>query len=113
MFGVPEKKHQRPKKLLLTTTAAAVALGAAGAAAWLLSLVQVDVLDQQALQEGVATVLRDNYGEYGINNVQCPSNQEIATGHTFECSIEIGSRKAAVPIRILNGKPEYEVGAPR
>lgn len=98
---------------MLITAAVAVTLAAGGTAAWLLGVFHGDVLDQQALQEGVATVLRDSYGEHGIKNVRCPANQEITTGSTFECSVEIGHRTTAVPIRILNDKPEYEVGAPR
>lgn len=112
-FGSTEVKQRKPKKRLLITTVVVLALTGGGLATWWFGPFQDDVLDQQSLQQGVATVLRDSYGEHNIKNLRCPADQRITTGHTFECSVEIGDRKTAVPIRVLNDKPEYEVGAPR
>ncbi|MFF5986350.1 DUF4333 domain-containing protein [Prauserella flavalba] len=108
-----QPKPKRSKKPLVIGLVAVVVLAGGGVAAWLLGVFRGDVLDQQSLQEGVATTLRDSYGEHDVSGVQCPANQQIETGHTFECSAEVAGQKRSVTIRVLNDKPEYEVGAPK
>ncbi|PXY32217.1 DUF4333 domain-containing protein [Prauserella muralis] len=111
--GTTGSRPRRSRKPLLVAAGAVVLVAAAGAGAWLLGAFRGDVLEQESLQNGVATVLRDSYGEHDVSNVQCPENQAIETGHTFECTVEISGRRKAVSIRVLNDKPEYEVGAPQ
>ncbi|RBM18439.1 hypothetical protein DI005_18835 [Prauserella sp. PE36] len=106
-------KPKRSKKPLVIGLVAVVVLAGGGVAAWLLGVFRGDVLDKQSLQEGVATTLRDSYGEHDVSGVECPANQRIETGHTFECSAEVAGQKRSVTIRVLNDKPEYEVGAPK
>ncbi|MFC4001517.1 DUF4333 domain-containing protein [Prauserella oleivorans] len=109
----PRSKPARSRKPLVIGLVVVVLLAGGGVAAWLLGAFRDDVLDQESLQNGVATVLRDSYGEHDVRAVSCPADQEIRAGHTFECTVDIGDRRAGVPIRVLNDKPEYEVGAPR
>jgi hypothetical protein len=40
-------------------------------------------------------------------------DQPVRNGTTFECTVEISGQEKTVPIRVLNEKPEFEVGAPR
>ena len=71
-----------------------------------------DVLDQASLHEGITNVLRESYGEHDVSNVRCPEDQPITTGHTFDCKVDVAGQQRTVSIRILNDKPQYEVGAP-
>ncbi|MEU6640976.1 DUF4333 domain-containing protein [Saccharomonospora sp. NPDC046836] len=113
-FGdVAPPKRRKLGKPLLIGAIVVVLLAGGGIAAWLLGAFRGDVLEQRSLQTGVATVLRDSYGEHDVTNVQCPADQQVQTGHTFECTVEIGGQRRAVSIRVLNDKPEFEVGAPK
>ncbi|WP_116041496.1 DUF4333 domain-containing protein [Amycolatopsis palatopharyngis] len=117
-FGDPSsqqapKRGSRRKKALLTVGAIVFVLGGGGVAAWLLGAFQGDVLDQQSLQYGVATVLRDSFGEHDVANARCPDGQPVRNGTTFECTVEISGEEKSVSIRVLNKKPEFEVGAPK
>jgi hypothetical protein len=114
VFGdPPPPTPRRRRKWLVLGSVAVVVLAAGGVAAWLLGVFRGDVLNQDALQQGVARVLRGSYGEQDVRNVRCPANQEIVTGHTFECTVDISGRPKSVSIRVLNDQPQYEVGAPR
>lgn len=113
-FGAePEPRRKRSKRPLLIGAVVVVLVAGGTVAAWLLGAFRGDVLDQASLQTNVATVMRDNYGEQDVKNVRCPDDQKIETGNSFQCTVEIGSEQRTVSIRVLNDKPEYEVGAPR
>lgn len=107
----PPKKGGR-RRLLIGLAAVAVLAGG-GAAGWLTAPFQGDVLDPESAQDGVVRVLRESYGEHDVSDAQCPADQEIRAGHTFECTVEVGGRPRTVSIRVLNDKPEFEIGAPR
>ncbi|MBK1784001.1 DUF4333 domain-containing protein [Prauserella cavernicola] len=111
--GEPPAKPKRSKKPLVIGLVVVVVLGGGAAAAWFGGLFRGDVLQQQSLQDNVATVLRDSYGEHDVSGVECPADQKIQTGNTFECSVQVAGKRKAVAIRVLNDKPEYEVGAPK
>ncbi|SFB31503.1 protein of unknown function [Amycolatopsis marina] len=115
-FGTPSPE-QAPKrgkrKTLLVAGAITFVLGASGVTAWLLGAFRGDVLDQESLQHGVATVLRDSYGEHDVSNPVCPDDQPVRNGTTFECTVEVSGESKSVSIRVLNEKPEFEVGAPK
>ena len=83
-----------------------------GGAAWLLGAFRGDVLDQQSLEDGVVKVLNENYGEPDVKNAQCPSNEAAKNGTTFDCTVQIAGQEKKVTVRVLNDRPEYEVGAP-
>ncbi|MEU3273636.1 DUF4333 domain-containing protein [Saccharomonospora sp. NPDC006951] len=110
--GKPERKPRRRKTWWIAGSAAGVLVVGAGILTWQLGLFGGDVLDQESLQTSVASVLRDSYGEHDVSNVECPSRQPINTGNEFSCTVEIGGQTKSVSIRVLNDKPEYEVGAP-
>ncbi|WP_103353329.1 DUF4333 domain-containing protein [Amycolatopsis sp. CA-128772] len=108
----PEKKP-KSKKPALIALAAVLVLALGGGAAWLLGAFRGDVLDQQSLQDGVVKVLNENYGEPDVKNAQCPANEPTQNGTTFDCTVTIGGQQKKVTVRVLNDRPEYEVGAPR
>lgn len=110
--GEPPKRKPSKKPLLIGGIAVIALAGGAGAA-WLLGAFRGDVLDQTSVQQGVVKVLTEHYGEHDAKDAQCPSDQEITTGHEFTCSVRIAGKSKIVRIRVLNTKPEFEVGAPR
>lgn len=109
--ATPPKRRGR---IVIAGIIAVVLIAAGGAAAWQFGLIHFgDVLDEEALETGVKQVLTNNYGEADVSGVDCPPGQEVTPGHRFSCTAEIGGKGKEVAIRVLNGKPEFEVGAPR
>ncbi|MEU4253974.1 DUF4333 domain-containing protein [Amycolatopsis sp. NPDC026612] len=111
-FAVEPAKKPKSKKPLLIAGAAVLVLALGTGAAWLLGAFRGDVLEQQSLQDGVVKVLNENYGEPDVKNAQCPANEAAQNGTTFDCTVTIGGRPKKVTVRVLNDRPEYEVGAP-
>jgi hypothetical protein len=107
-----QPRAKKSKKRWLTAGIAVAAIVVGAAAAWLLGAFSGDTLDQKSVQDGVVQVLKNSFGESDTQNAQCPANQEIKTGATFDCTVKVAGQQKKVTIRILNDKPEYEVGAP-
>lgn len=106
-------KKKRSKKPLIFGGIGVVALAGAGLAMWLLGVFHGEVLDPSSVQDGVVTVLKDSYGEQDVQNAQCPEDQSATNGTTFDCSVDVAGQPKKVSIRVLNEKPEFEVGAPK
>lgn len=111
-FGAEPEKKPKSKKPVLIAGVAVLVLAIGGGAAWLLGAFRGDVLEQQSLQDGVTKVLNESYGEPDVKNAQCPANQAAQNGTTFDCTVKIGGQDKKVTVRVLNDRPEYEVGAP-
>ena len=111
-FAVEPAKKPKSKKPLLIAGVAVLVLAIGGGAAWLLGAFRGDVLERQSLQDGVVKVLNENYGEPDVKNAQCPANEAAQNGTTFDCTVTIGGQEKKVTVRVLNDRPEYEVGAP-
>ncbi len=110
-FG--EQKPKRSKKPFLIGAAVVVLLGGGGVGAWLLGAFQGDTLDQAAVQDGVVKILREDFGEGDVKNAQCPDDQPVRTGTTFECTVTVAGQPKKVTVRVLNDQAQYEVGMPR
>ncbi|MBA0124762.1 DUF4333 domain-containing protein [Haloechinothrix sp. YIM 98757] len=100
------------KKRALVGGAITVVFAGSALGAWLLGAFQGDVLSTTSLERGVIDMLTDSYGEHDVSKAQCPANQQIDPGHTFACTVEVAGEERSVEIRVLNDKPEFEVGAP-
>ncbi|WP_410668527.1 DUF4333 domain-containing protein [Amycolatopsis sp. cmx-4-68] len=111
-FAAQPAKQPKSKKPLLIAGIAVLVLVAGGAGAWLLGAFRGNVLEQQSLQDGVVKVLNENYGEPDVKNAQCPADEAAENGTTFDCTVTIGGQEKKVTVRVLNDRPEYEVGAP-
>lgn len=109
VLAAPAKRSKKP---LIIGGAAVLLVALAGGAAWLLGAFAGDTLDQKDLQEDVSQVLQDNFGEQDVKNTSCPADQEVKNGTTFDCTVDVGGQPKKVTVRVLNEKPEYEVGAP-
>lgn len=71
-----------------------------------------DELDNSAVQSGVQKVLKDSYGIDDVQNVSCPSGQEVTVGKTFTCSLKVGGEQKSVTIKVTKSDGTYEVGRP-
>ncbi|MEY7973938.1 DUF4333 domain-containing protein [Saccharomonospora xinjiangensis] len=108
----PAKRAKSRKPWIIGVAAAVVLLVGGGVAAWASGVFAGEVLDQDSLHEGIATVLRESYGEHDVRNVSCPDDQQIKAGHTFDCTVDVAGKPKTIRVRVLNDKPQYEVGAP-
>lgn len=69
------------------------------------------VFDQQAVQQGVATVLTD--GGYTVGQVRCPAEQPVEVGNRFSCRAAVDGEQREVTVTVLTEGGEYEVSVPR
>ena len=76
------------------------------------------VLDESALEgdNGVKKILVGSYGKKPeeVSKVDCPANQEVKSGATFQCDVTFTTdpKNQIVDIKILDDKGTYEVGTP-
>ena len=74
------------------------------------------VFDEAALEgdSGVKKILVENYNEKkeDISKVDCPADQEVKQGNTFECKVTIGDEEQTVKITVVNNDGQYEVSTP-
>ncbi|MBO0854643.1 MAG: DUF4333 domain-containing protein [Nocardia sp.] len=71
-----------------------------------------DELDNKAVQDGVQKVLKDSYGIDDVQNVSCPSGQEVKVGNSFDCSLKVGGEQKKVTVKVTKDDATYEVGRP-
>jgi Domain of unknown function (DUF4333) len=74
------------------------------------------VFDEAALEgdNGVKKILVENYNESAddISKVDCPADQEVKQGATFECKVTIREEEQTVKITVVNEDGQYEVATP-
>lgn len=73
---------------------------------------RVDVLDSDAVAQGVTRVVTDEWRRQ-ITDVSCPSDQEVRPGVRFTCSATVDGRPAQVPVTVIGVDGTYSVGQPR
>jgi hypothetical protein len=72
------------------------------------------VFDSNAMDSGVASVLRNDYGYSDVqaSDVTCPSNKPVSNGDTFLCVANIDGTTKNVPIKVTSNDGNYEVFRP-
>ncbi|MBM0232299.1 DUF4333 domain-containing protein [Micromonospora sp. STR1_7] len=70
------------------------------------------VFDTAALQQGVLTVLRDDY-QLDANNVACPTGQSVTVGSRFSCSAQVAGLPKTVSVTVKSPDGRFEVGRPQ
>lgn len=74
------------------------------------------VFDESALEgdNGVRKILVENYNEPAedISKIDCPADQEVKQGNTFECTATIRDEEKTVKITVVNDDGQYEVSTP-
>lgn len=71
-----------------------------------------DQLDNSAVQTGVQKVLKDSYGIDDVQDVSCPSGQEVKVNNSFDCTLKVGGEQKKVTIKVTKSDGTYEVGRP-
>lgn len=75
-------------------------------------LLSSDELDQTAVQDGVAQVLKDSYGIADVSDVSCPSGQAVEVDSTFTCDLKVSGEDKQVTVKVTKDDGTYEVGRP-
>ena len=74
------------------------------------------VFDETALEgdNGVKKILVENYNEPAedISKVDCPADEEVKQGNTFDCKVTIRDEEQTVKITVVNNDGQYEVSTP-
>jgi Domain of unknown function (DUF4333) len=75
---------------------------------------RVTVLDEEQLegQDGIKAVLVNDYKLADIESVDCPADQEVRKGNTFDCAVMAGGKDLTVEITITSDDGVYQVGLP-
>ncbi|WP_067856394.1 DUF4333 domain-containing protein [Nocardia shimofusensis] len=77
-----------------------------------LLLTATDKLDQNAVQNGVSSVLKDSYGITDVADVSCPADQKVEIDNTFQCTLKVNGEDKKVNIKVTKEDGTYEVGRP-
>ncbi|MEU4677061.1 DUF4333 domain-containing protein [Micromonospora sp. NPDC023737] len=70
------------------------------------------VFDTAALQQGVLTVLRNDY-QLDANNVACPTGQAVTVDSRFSCSAEVAGVPKTITVTVKSSDGRFEVGRPQ
>jgi hypothetical protein len=71
------------------------------------------VFDQAAMQDGVKSVLTDQYKISGVGAVSCPDGAAVEPGTSFVCTAQIGSESKQITITVKTADGDYEVSQPQ
>ena len=108
----PRKKGSALPWVLLVIGLVVIA-GGVVAALFFTGTLGKTTFDNNAVQQGVATILTDNYGIKNVTAVSCPAGQEVKAGATFDCTATIDNQQRTVTITIKTDDGEYEVSQPK
>lgn len=70
------------------------------------------MFDQDALEDGVRTVLVEAFVLTDAAQVTCPREVRVVEGTQFECAFTSGGQRLSVPVEVLNDRGQYRVGGP-
>ncbi|WP_336085516.1 DUF4333 domain-containing protein [Nocardia sp. SSK8] len=107
----PAPSGGKSKGLLIGLIVAGV-LVVAAVVGLLLVLFSSDELDNTAVQDGVAKVLKESYGIADVSDVSCPSGQAVEVDATFTCDLKVSGEAKQVTVKITKDDGTYEVGRP-
>ncbi|ROS45041.1 DUF4333 domain-containing protein [Amycolatopsis thermoflava] len=113
-YGQQQPAKKGGKGLLIGLGAAVVVVAAFCVTAFLApGFLKTTVLSQSAVQDGVKQVLIGNYQLTEVGDVQCPADQEVKSGATFDCSAVVNGQGKTVTVTIKDDAANYEVAYPR
>ncbi|MDQ3579784.1 MAG: DUF4333 domain-containing protein [Actinomycetota bacterium] len=71
------------------------------------------VFDQAAMQQGVQSILTEDYNVEKLDSVACPTGQEVKKDSQFACTAVIDGKEHTVNITVRDeNSAEYEVATP-
>ncbi|WP_076478299.1 DUF4333 domain-containing protein [Williamsia sterculiae] len=111
-MGVSQKRKRTPLLIaaaaLLTVAVVALLITAFWAPGFAVS----KELSDTAAQNGVKTVLQNDYQAANVSDVSCPSGQKVKKDASFFCKATIDGAQQNVKITFLDDDGKYEVSRP-
>ncbi|MFD3743488.1 DUF4333 domain-containing protein [Nocardia sp. NPDC058633] len=108
----PQQSSGGKGKGLIIGLVAAGVLVVAAVVGLLLVVFSSDELDNVAVQDGVARVLKESYDIADVSDVSCPSGQAVEVEATFTCDLKVSGEAKKVTVKITKEDGTYEVGRP-
>ncbi|MGC4859749.1 DUF4333 domain-containing protein [Micromonospora sp. DT41] len=111
----PSEGRRRFSRRLVIAVAgpvvAVVALVAVLGLAWP-GFLNKKVFDTAALQQGVLSVLRDDY-LLDADLVTCPPGRPVTLGSRFSCSAQVAGRPKTITVTVVSSDGRFEVARPQ
>ncbi|HWM02016.1 MAG TPA: DUF4333 domain-containing protein [Actinophytocola sp.] len=116
-YGPPPQKKGGGAWIWVVVVVVVLAAGAFGVLGFVTpGFLNKKVFDESALEgdDGVKKILVENYKEPAedIESVDCPADQEVKQGNSFECTATIRGEEMSVKITVVNDDGQYEVATP-
>lgn len=113
-FGGDQATPHRRTGLIWSIVVAVVVIAAAVAVLGFVwpGWFNTKVLDTAALENGVKTVLQNDY-KINVGSVNCPSDPEVSVGKVYQCHVTVGGQPKEVDVTIKNTDGLYEVSQPK
>lgn len=108
-FTAPPAKKGSGKLVAIIAGIVVLVVVVAGLLAYFL---RTTVFDQAAVQDGVRSVLTDQYRVADVGTVTCPADQEVSSGATFSCTASIGGEDTTIAITVTDDNGTYTVARP-
>ncbi|PPK68476.1 DUF4333 domain-containing protein [Actinokineospora auranticolor] len=70
------------------------------------------VFDASAVEDGVRSILEENYRVDGVGEISCPEDQPVVKGYSFRCDVRINGARKTVVVTNRDTEGEYEVSLP-
>ncbi|PRX45050.1 uncharacterized protein DUF4333 [Prauserella shujinwangii] len=70
------------------------------------------VFNAAVMENDVQRLLTESYEVRDVRSVDCPADQEVEPGNTFDCDALIGGEPHTVTITVTDAEGRYEVGQP-
>jgi hypothetical protein len=80
---------------------------------WVPGFFVTKVFDATKQGNDVKGILTNTYQIPNVANVTCPSDQEVKSGNTFDCTATIGGKQQKVTVKVKDADGNYEVGTPK
>lgn len=106
----PARRGRTTTVVVTALVTAAVSVGATLLATGMFT--GAPLFEQDALEDGVSTVLSDDFELTDVDDVACPATIVARGGEQFECTFTSGGKELSVPVEVLNDEGQYRVGGP-
>ncbi|EWC59114.1 hypothetical protein UO65_5605 [Actinokineospora spheciospongiae] len=111
--GAPAEKKGGGAGIWIAVVAVVLVAGVVAVLAFVTpGFANTKVFDQNAVQDGVKSILTGKYSVENVESVSCPADQEVKKDARFTCDVTIGGEQKKVNITVRSDEGEYEVAPP-
>ncbi|WP_199442024.1 DUF4333 domain-containing protein [Umezawaea beigongshangensis] len=113
-YGQPQQPQKKSSAVLWVVVALVVLLVGGFLVTGFVApgFLKTKVFDTTSVQNGVVSILKNDYKIDDVESATCPAEQEVKPGATFECTAKVGGEDKKVKITVKTDDGEYEVGQP-